>query len=250
MEPKPDLIFDIGMHIGEDTEFYLKKGFRVVALDANAALCDAAEKKFSSYVDDGRLTIVNRCISEQRGKVPFYINEQLSEWSSANKQIGERKFGAREVEVESVSTTELFEEFGVPYYMKVDIEGFDELPIVSLRECSHLPVYVSFEATSFGPACLLYAMGFRRFSVVLQRSVENCTLPNPAQEGVYCEHKFPLGSSGPFGKELQSAWGTIDDCVRWQTMWRHLMRNNPGQRDEWADIHAYSAESEARFRQM
>ena len=29
-----DLIFDIGMHIGQDTEVYLKKGFRVVAVEA------------------------------------------------------------------------------------------------------------------------------------------------------------------------------------------------------------------------
>ena len=35
-EPKQDdLIFDVGLHRGEDTEFYLKKGFRVVAFEAN-----------------------------------------------------------------------------------------------------------------------------------------------------------------------------------------------------------------------
>ena len=27
-----DLIYDVGMHKGEDTEFYLSKGFRVIAL--------------------------------------------------------------------------------------------------------------------------------------------------------------------------------------------------------------------------
>ena len=33
-----DLIFDVGFHKGEDTEFYLKKGFPVVAADANPAV--------------------------------------------------------------------------------------------------------------------------------------------------------------------------------------------------------------------
>ena len=28
----PTLIYDVGAHRGEDTEFYLKKGFRVVAI--------------------------------------------------------------------------------------------------------------------------------------------------------------------------------------------------------------------------
>ena len=37
-----NLIFDLGMHRGEDTELYLKKGFRVVAVDADAELCEQA----------------------------------------------------------------------------------------------------------------------------------------------------------------------------------------------------------------
>ena len=38
MTPRKNLIFDIGMHIGQDTEFYLKKGFCVVAVEANPKL--------------------------------------------------------------------------------------------------------------------------------------------------------------------------------------------------------------------
>ena len=30
-----DLIYDIGMHNGENTEYYLKRGFRVIAVEAN-----------------------------------------------------------------------------------------------------------------------------------------------------------------------------------------------------------------------
>lgn len=33
-----DLIFDIGANNGDDTAFYLKKGFRVVAIEADPAL--------------------------------------------------------------------------------------------------------------------------------------------------------------------------------------------------------------------
>ena len=32
------IIFDIGMHCGEDTDFYLKKGFTVVGVEANPEL--------------------------------------------------------------------------------------------------------------------------------------------------------------------------------------------------------------------
>lgn len=30
-----DLIIDVGMHYGNNTAFYLKKGFRVAAIEAN-----------------------------------------------------------------------------------------------------------------------------------------------------------------------------------------------------------------------
>ena len=33
-----DLIYDVGMHKGEDTEFYLRKGFRVIAIEADPDL--------------------------------------------------------------------------------------------------------------------------------------------------------------------------------------------------------------------
>ena len=40
------LILDLGMNNGDDTAYYLTRGFRVVALDANPALCEGARKRF------------------------------------------------------------------------------------------------------------------------------------------------------------------------------------------------------------
>lgn len=37
-----DLIYDIGMQQGEDSKFYLLKGLRVVAAEADCELCQAA----------------------------------------------------------------------------------------------------------------------------------------------------------------------------------------------------------------
>ena len=54
----PDLIYDVGMHKGEDTEFYLKKGFQVVAFDADPNLVALCRKRFSNIIDQQKLTIV------------------------------------------------------------------------------------------------------------------------------------------------------------------------------------------------
>ena len=53
-----DLIYDVGLHKGEDTEFYLRKGFRVVAIEALPALCDIARQRLHEYVDSGHLNIL------------------------------------------------------------------------------------------------------------------------------------------------------------------------------------------------
>lgn len=36
---KPKLIFDVGLHKGFDTSYYLKKGFTVIGVEARADLC-------------------------------------------------------------------------------------------------------------------------------------------------------------------------------------------------------------------
>ena len=40
------LIFDVGCNDGQDSDFYLKKGFRVVAVEANPALCEGLRLAF------------------------------------------------------------------------------------------------------------------------------------------------------------------------------------------------------------
>ena len=71
-----DLIYDVGMHTGEDTEFYLRKGFRVVGIEANAQLCEECAHKFSVAIGSGQLQIINKAISHTVGTIDFFVNEQ------------------------------------------------------------------------------------------------------------------------------------------------------------------------------
>ena len=54
-----DLVFDLGMHDGTDTEYYLKKGFRVVGVDANPRLTNSVRERFRSEIADKRLFVEN-----------------------------------------------------------------------------------------------------------------------------------------------------------------------------------------------
>ena len=45
-----DLVYDVGLHKGEDTEYYLKKGFRVIAIEANPQLISECKARFREAI--------------------------------------------------------------------------------------------------------------------------------------------------------------------------------------------------------
>ena len=58
-----DLVYDVGLHKGEDTEYYLKKGFRVIAIEANPQLISECKARFREAIALGRLQIVEGAIA-------------------------------------------------------------------------------------------------------------------------------------------------------------------------------------------
>ena len=79
-----DLIFDVGMSAGLDTRFYLGKGFRVVAVEANPSVVDSARIEFRADIEAGRLFIIDKAIAAQDGTVRFHVNRRIPEWSTSS----------------------------------------------------------------------------------------------------------------------------------------------------------------------
>lgn len=141
-----DLIYDIGAHHGEDTASYLQQGYRVVAVEANPLLTTALEKKFSHAIRDAKLRVLNIAIAKKDNEtVPFYISQD--DWrSSTRKNIAEREAAIVQTADLTTSTlSSLFEEYGTPYYCKIDIEGNDTIAISSLCGKTVRPSYISCE---------------------------------------------------------------------------------------------------------
>ena len=168
-----DLIYDIGMNNGDDTAYYLNQGFRVLAVEAIPSLAESARERFAEAIEEQRLTILNVGIQESAGKALFWVHSERSEWSSFDKAMVSR-FGGEVVahEVECVSFREILKQHGVPYYLKIDIEGSDELCLEALSK-SDLPKYVSVEAHSLTPLCQLKCLGYSRFKCINQYTHNN-----------------------------------------------------------------------------
>ena len=96
-----DLIYDVGMHRGEDTEFYLRKGFRCVAFEADPESADYCRKKFAEFINSGQLKIIEGAIVDLhavpagQNTIKFFKSENLavlgtlsSQWAEQNKKLG------------------------------------------------------------------------------------------------------------------------------------------------------------------
>jgi FkbM family methyltransferase len=220
------LIYDVGAHTGEDTDFYLKKGFRVVAVEANPELAQALEKKFSDAVRCGKLTIANVAIAAgSGGEVDFYVDSAASVWGTTNKDWVERNksLGAGNVttiRVPTVSLSDLMKEYGVPRYCKIDIEGNDLIALRSLKELDVRPNFVSIESEKRSWSRLIDEMdtfsslGYSKFNIVDQTLVIKHKCPTPPRELNYVDCAFLFGSSGLFGDELPGRWMDYSDAIQ------------------------------------
>lgn len=64
------------MHLGKDTEFYLKKGFRVIGIEANPYLAEITGKNFENEIKSGDLVLINKAVAENEGEISFYIDKR------------------------------------------------------------------------------------------------------------------------------------------------------------------------------
>jgi FkbM family methyltransferase len=219
-----DLIYDVGLHKGEDSEFYLKKGFRVVAIEALPTLAKFAAERLRGYVDSGQLVILNVAVAENDSPVTFLENPDNSVWGTAsaewalrNKRQG-RGFVTRTVQ--GMDFASIVRRFGVPYYLKIDIEGSDLLCLEALKHFGARPKYISIESTKESwnllrnEFALFKALGYSKFKVVPQHIMTAQVCPFPAKEGGYVDHQFEDGSSGTFGEEAPGEWIDEADALR------------------------------------
>lgn len=238
---QPDLIYDLGMHHGLDTDFYLKKGFRVVALEANPDLCARGRERFAEAIADGRLEIVEAALSEtDHGTLSFFVNPVKDDWSSAQKSWAEKGgHSSIEITVQAVTLHSLFRDHGVPYYIKCDIEGADLLFTEQLRASGELPDYVSVEAIAPGLLQHLKEAGYQRFALVNQALNWSLPAPNPPLEGNFAEVTFNGHMSGLFGREIdQTKWVDYEECLSRYNMFVTLIRKDDRLVTGWLDFHA------------
>jgi len=219
------MIFDLGFHKGEDTKLYLKKGFKVVAVEANPFLVMDGNLEFKKYIDEKNLILLHRVVSDRCGIIDFHLHPLKSEWSSCEVWLAERDgVDSTAVPVVTISLIELCLKYGTPHYLKVDVEGCEIAVAKQIFELDNKPQFVSFETSKSTYAelfALLYMAGYKKFQLVNQ-------LNNPEY------------TSGNFGEFLQEdKWFDYDELLTRYVKYKELkIIDNQELALGWLDVHA------------
>jgi FkbM family methyltransferase len=133
-----DLVFDIGAHAGNRVRAFAALGCQVVALEPQPdfawllrALCGRSP----------RVSVVEAAVADVSGRRSLSVSERTptvttlaSDWRDARASDPdfERVHWNRQIEVETTTLDLLIEQFGVPAFIKIDVEGSEPAVLAGL----------------------------------------------------------------------------------------------------------------------
>lgn len=216
------IVFDLGSNDGADAAYYLSLGYEVVCCEANPKLAMALTNRFAPEIARGRVHVEAKAIAETIVPRAFFVSENPL-WSSLDPIWAARDGKTTEaIEVPGITIADLFDQYGVPYYIKIDIEGADRIVLEQLLADTRRPQFISIEDCRFGPTylALLATCGYTGFKL----SEQSC---------------LPPGTSGPFGDDLAGAWLPYREM---KALYHEVVRDRGGRRiapaGQYFDIHA------------
>lgn len=249
-----DLIYDVGAHHGHDTAHYLSSGFRVIAIEAYPESISILQDRFSQEIKAERLILVPFAVGPNAGEVEFFVPK--SESGSCSLIADEVDDLDAVIRVKCIPFSDVLRRYGVPHYLKSDIQGVDRHILESLGP-EDLPDYISWELDRDQLECmkLVHEMGYRRFKIIdqysflemdrqrkiryrlarkVQRTLRRFGIPIEAGEP---GSRFPAHSSGPFGEHTDGPWRSYDHVCR---QWSNFARRYPTRKEQpgWYDCHA------------
>ena len=145
------LVFDIGAHVGDRVSSFRRLGARVIAVEPQPLLFSALHH---IHGRDAMVEIVDRAVGADAGIRELFVNTANPTVSTLSEDFVHQAEGALgwegqtwddRVPVEIVTLDGLIVRYGMPAFIKIDVEGFEH---AVLRGLSHPVKTLSFEFTT------------------------------------------------------------------------------------------------------
>jgi FkbM family methyltransferase len=179
------VVYDFGFYNGADSRAYLSAGLKVIAVEADPTLVQAAhhDAQMQVWLGTGQLTLVNTAIAPDGAQpwTTFYMNKCTQEWNSFYSSIGcrtcppphtESPESCTAVPVTATTCASVLQNFGVPAYFKLDIEGAESGCYAALAALPQpmRPFLLSAEVGNAELVDTFHNLGYQSFKLVQQQS--------------------------------------------------------------------------------
>lgn len=141
-----DICFDVGANIGNRVLPLLMIGAKVIAVEPQADCQEILKQKFGK-----KITIVGKGLGEKESVKKFYVSNGSvlssfsEEWINSVKESRFNEYSWDEpIELEMTTADKLIEAYGVPSFIKIDVEGYES---EVLKGLTHPVKMISFEYT-------------------------------------------------------------------------------------------------------
>jgi len=174
--PESSLIFDVGAHHGLKTDIYLAHNATVICIEPQPSCLKILRKK---YKNNQKVVIVPQGLSNISGTMKLYICDTAPTISTFSTEWQHGRFEnytwGKTVPVPVTTLDHLIKKYGIPYFCKIDVEGFEEMVLKGLS--TPIPV-VSFEFTKEffknSKSCIQYLenLGYKNFNYTLGENLQ------------------------------------------------------------------------------
>lgn len=138
--PSGGIVFDIGANEGRMTQTFSELGASVVAVEANPALADKVHARYGPR----RVTVESVAVGAESGVAELRLgvyNGHSTLSADWQDRTGDARWGGS-ITVPVTTLEALVERYGVPDFVKIDVEGFEAEVLAGLR---HPVAGLSFE---------------------------------------------------------------------------------------------------------
>lgn len=144
-----DLCYDIGAHAGERAMCFTKLGAKIVLVEPQWAFYNKLLKQFQNVKNS---VCVHAAVTQFPGTTQLMLCDESSECATLSQEfidaysiVSDFHWSKTEM-VPCVTLAELISRYGLPAFVKIDVEGYESVVLSTLREPISL---ISFEFNKY-----------------------------------------------------------------------------------------------------